>query len=201
MDEILIIGYGNVHREDDGVAWHILNKIALQLELPEPSQEIEDLDHYQGWPHLLCTLQLVPELAEVIAKYDQVCFVDAHTGAYPEDVRFEKIEDLIGILEWKFLCGRADRDLRCDPEQILSVLSGGVSYAAECPLMIKVFDIIHFRYRRHVNPCKCLRSSFIQHPHPIQHRRSCWCEVHDAVQFFRRFIAGGSTPHSTELFS
>ena len=91
MDEILIIGYGNVHREDDGVAWHILNKIALQLELPEPSQEIEDLDHYQGWPHLLCTLQLVPELAEVIAKYAQVCFVDAHTGAYPEDVRFEKI--------------------------------------------------------------------------------------------------------------
>jgi hydrogenase maturation protease len=91
MEKILIIGYGNVDREDDGVAWHILNKIAQQLELPEPSQETEDLDHSQGWPHLLCTLQLTPELAEVIAKYDQVCFVDAHTGAYPEDIRFEKI--------------------------------------------------------------------------------------------------------------
>ena len=91
MYKILIIGYGNVDREDDGIAWHILNKIAWQLELPEPSQEIEDLDHSQGWPHLLCTLQLEPELAEVIAKYDQVCFVDAHTGAYPEDIRFEKI--------------------------------------------------------------------------------------------------------------
>jgi hydrogenase maturation protease len=92
MDKILIIGYGNVDREDDGVAWHILDMIARQLDLPEPSQGLEDLEQSQDWPHLLCILQLVPELAEVIATYDQVCFVDAHTGAYPEDIRFEKIE-------------------------------------------------------------------------------------------------------------
>jgi hydrogenase maturation protease len=91
MDKVLIVGYGNRDREDDGVAWHILSKLAGQLALPEPSQQIEDLDHIQSWPHLLCTLQLDPELAEVIARYDQVCFVDAHTGAYPEDIRFEQI--------------------------------------------------------------------------------------------------------------
>jgi hydrogenase maturation protease len=91
MDKILIIGYGNIDREDDGVALHILNNIARRLELSEPSQVIENFDHSQGWPHLLCILQLDPELAETITKYDQVCFVDAHTGAYPEDIRFAKI--------------------------------------------------------------------------------------------------------------
>jgi Ni,Fe-hydrogenase maturation factor len=28
----------------------------------------------------------MPEIAEILAAYDKVCFVDAHTGAYAEDV-------------------------------------------------------------------------------------------------------------------
>jgi hydrogenase maturation protease len=92
MSKTLIIGYGNPDREDDGVAWHILAMVAERLGLPEPCQEIEDLDHPENAPDLLCLLQLEPELAEVIASYDRVCFVDAHTGAYPEDIRLEKIE-------------------------------------------------------------------------------------------------------------
>ena len=41
---------------------------------------------------MLCDVQLTPEVAEIIAEYDRVCFVDAHTGHYREDVRFERIE-------------------------------------------------------------------------------------------------------------
>jgi hydrogenase maturation protease len=88
----LIIGYGNPDREDDGVAWHILDKIAERLNLPEPARQIDDLDQNEGSPDLLCVLQLDPEMAEAIADYDRVCFVDAHTGAYGEDIRFEEIE-------------------------------------------------------------------------------------------------------------
>jgi len=32
----LIIAYGNRDREDDGAAWHILDKLAQQLELETP---------------------------------------------------------------------------------------------------------------------------------------------------------------------
>jgi len=35
--------------------------------------------------------QLVPELAETISKYDMAIFVDAHTGAYAEELRIESV--------------------------------------------------------------------------------------------------------------
>jgi hydrogenase maturation protease len=91
-DEVLIIGYGNPDREDDGVAWHILKNLATRLGQPEPSQDLDSLHHYGEAPDLLCVLQLDPDMAEIIADYDRVCFVDAHTGTYQEEIRFERIE-------------------------------------------------------------------------------------------------------------
>ncbi len=91
MSKILIIGYGNPDREDDGVAWHVLERLAERLGRPEPAQAAESLEGAGGAPDLLCLLQLDPDLAETVAAYDRVCFVDAHTGAYAEDVRFEEI--------------------------------------------------------------------------------------------------------------
>jgi hydrogenase maturation protease len=91
LSKILIIGYGNPDREDDGVAWHILDRLAERLGRPEPAQAAESLEHSGGAPDLLCLLQLDPDLAETAADYDRVCFVDAHTGAYAEDIRIEEI--------------------------------------------------------------------------------------------------------------
>jgi hydrogenase maturation protease len=91
LSKILIIGYGNPDREDDGVAWHILERLAERLGRPDPAQAAESLEGADGVPDLLCRLQLDPDLAETVADYDRVCFVDAHTGAYAEDVRFEEI--------------------------------------------------------------------------------------------------------------
>jgi hydrogenase maturation protease len=92
MDEVLIVGYGNPDREDDGVAWHILQGVAERLGRPAPDLESGGLDQIGQSPDLLFLLQLTPELAELIADYDYVCFVDAHTGDYPEDVRVESID-------------------------------------------------------------------------------------------------------------
>jgi hydrogenase maturation protease len=92
MDKALIIGYGNPDRADDGAAWHILKQLAARLELPEPGQDIDSLGQREDSPDLMCTLQLVPEMAELIAEYDRVCFVDAHTAAYPDDFHSETIE-------------------------------------------------------------------------------------------------------------
>jgi hydrogenase maturation protease len=94
MKKILIIGYGNPDREDDGVAWHILQKLATYFEVPlSPALAADQLDP-DHQPHLAFELQLLPEMAEPMATYDFVCFVDAHTGAYEEDVRVAPLKPI-----------------------------------------------------------------------------------------------------------
>lgn len=92
MDRILIIGYGNADRQDDGVAWHILNGLAARLGRATDLEAGEGFQSLGASPDLLFQLQLVPELAETIAKYDRVCFIDAHTGNIVEDLHVESLE-------------------------------------------------------------------------------------------------------------
>jgi hydrogenase maturation protease len=87
----LIIGYGNPDREDDGVAWHILQALALKMGLPAPTS-YEDEFSENDKIDFAFYLQLTPEMAEDIARYDYVCFVDAHTGNIPESVRLISVE-------------------------------------------------------------------------------------------------------------
>lgn len=91
MKKLLLIGYGNPDREDDGVAWHILRELSkkLGLDAPEsyeddfPNSDIIDFAFY---------LQLTPEMAEDINEYEYVGFIDAHTGSIPEPVRLIQVE-------------------------------------------------------------------------------------------------------------
>jgi hydrogenase maturation protease len=86
MQHTLIIGYGNFDRQDDGVAWHVLAEVARRLGCAVPFSPEEEFPLNNGTPDFIFELQLTPELAETIAQYDRVCFVDAHTGAVPHDV-------------------------------------------------------------------------------------------------------------------
>jgi hydrogenase maturation protease len=88
LKKTLILGYGNLDRQDDGVSWHILVNLAKKIgvEIPHPEDDIYSIDGPVGF---IFTLQLYPELSEEIASFDRVCFVDAHTGAVKEDVHFE----------------------------------------------------------------------------------------------------------------
>jgi len=106
---ILVLGYGNVDRQDDGVAWHILNFIAKHFGLPAPDPTGESFSQSNpGMPtdassdpavgsligpfDLAFVLQLTPEMAETLANYAVVCFVDAHTGNVPQEVNFEEMQ-------------------------------------------------------------------------------------------------------------
>jgi hydrogenase maturation protease len=99
LSKSLVIGYGNPDREDDGVAWHIVRKLAVQfgrLEAGTSTDSILDLDVGEPLlsddaPDLVAELQLMPEISEKIAAYDKVCFVDAHTGAYEKDLNIEHL--------------------------------------------------------------------------------------------------------------
>jgi len=89
---VLCLGYGNQDREDDGVAWHILARLAGRLNIPFPSRVEEFEFHPGGQVDLFYSLQLYPELAEMTLQYPRFCFIDAHTGAVPEEIHLEVLK-------------------------------------------------------------------------------------------------------------
>ncbi|MFZ6029300.1 MAG: hydrogenase maturation protease [Chloroflexota bacterium] len=91
MKPTLILGYGNVDRQDDGAAWHVLAQLAQKLGRGTTAS-LEDEFYPEGaYPHLLSALQLTPEMAETVAEYERVCFVDAHTGAIPDEIGWQEV--------------------------------------------------------------------------------------------------------------
>ncbi len=87
----LVIGYGNLDRQDDGVAWHVLSKLMQEFGLEKPTDiNIDDFSSGKDI-HFLYQLQLLPELADEFADYDNVVFIDAHNGAIDNDVNVEEL--------------------------------------------------------------------------------------------------------------
>jgi hydrogenase maturation protease len=78
MARILIIGWGNPLRGDDGVGWRAAEELAGVLEGHEVSVRVSH--------------QLMPELAEEIAASAIVIFIDAACDNGPGELRFERIE-------------------------------------------------------------------------------------------------------------
>jgi hydrogenase maturation protease len=99
LKKILILGYGNADRQDDGVAWHVLNGLAGRLGRaasvsPDEGFSTFKLPSEEGGSdrELLFVLQLTPEMAEIISEFDRVCFIDAHTGNVPGEVNLSRVE-------------------------------------------------------------------------------------------------------------
>ena len=86
MKKTLILGFGNADRQDDGIAWHVLNRLAVRLDRASSVSLDEGFQLSGTNPELLFVLQLTPEMAETISQFDRVCFVDAHTGNIPGEV-------------------------------------------------------------------------------------------------------------------
>ncbi len=88
---VLVIGFGNIYRRDDGVGPAVVN--ALRQRLGRPPLAVDE-DGYDELGHEVDTLlvhQLTPELAELIASYELTVFVDAHMGNIGEDVYVEEL--------------------------------------------------------------------------------------------------------------
>ena len=93
----LIIGYGNNDRQDDGVAWHVINKLLGEIDSQITDLELSDLQDYRTVDNdldVVFTLQLMPEMADFVSKYRSVCFIDAHTGTQNEEIHYETITPL-----------------------------------------------------------------------------------------------------------
>ncbi len=88
---VLVIGYGNASRRDDGAALHAINALRArwgQAPLPAGSDGCEELG---GERDTLFLQQLTPELAATLAEYDRAVFVDAALPQAQEPVRVEPI--------------------------------------------------------------------------------------------------------------
>lgn len=88
----LFIGYGNPNRGDDGAAFHLLiallndfGKVDVDLFSSDPISLDVSTDVFYNF-------QLLPEFAELIAQYQQVVFIDSHTGEIKENINFHSIE-------------------------------------------------------------------------------------------------------------
>lgn len=86
----LILGYGNQDRQDDGVAWHLLVELKKLFGFPQPENVDDNFDSMDELVFVF-QLQLTPEMAEEISGFDRVCFIDAHTGAVPEEIHVENL--------------------------------------------------------------------------------------------------------------
>jgi hydrogenase maturation protease len=91
MKKTLILGYGNPDRQDDGVAWTIVKDVANRLGVNPPSIFETLVTSMDGNLTLVVSLQLLPEMSEMISQYERVCFVDAHTGRVPDDLSIEQL--------------------------------------------------------------------------------------------------------------
>lgn len=87
----LICGYGNIDRQDDGVAWHVLQALASLLGTGIPTFPEEGIYPLDDGVDYSFSLQLFPEMAENLAPYERVCFVDAHTGRVPGEIHREDL--------------------------------------------------------------------------------------------------------------
>ncbi|GAB4506450.1 MAG: hydrogenase maturation protease [Anaerolineales bacterium] len=97
MRRTLVIGYGNPYRRDDGVALHVANLLRAEQGLRPLALDEDGLDAC-GYPLDTVVLhQLLPEIAPMLADYDLVVFVDAHTGVIPDDVRVLPVQEEYGF--------------------------------------------------------------------------------------------------------
>lgn len=82
----LIIGYGNIDRADDGVAYYVINALRRRLGQKILSEDETGLEELGAQTDSIFLSQLIPELLDVLTGYDRAIFVDAHV--------YENVDDL-----------------------------------------------------------------------------------------------------------
>lgn len=89
MKHILVCGFGSPYHRDDGVGRAVVNEVRRQLEQAPLDLSSERADNLGRSIDAVVLHQSVPEIAEIVVKYDLVIFVDAHVAAPSELLREE----------------------------------------------------------------------------------------------------------------
>jgi hydrogenase maturation protease len=86
MSRTLVIGYGNIDRADDGVAYFVVNALRRVLGQDMLGEEDTGLEGLGGQVDSVFLHQLTPELLEWMGDYDEIVFVDAHVYQNLDDL-------------------------------------------------------------------------------------------------------------------
>ncbi|MGD1152168.1 MAG: hydrogenase maturation protease [Syntrophales bacterium] len=78
MTRTLVIGFGNIDRADDGVAYHVVNDLRRRLGQGMLHEDETGLEGIGAQIDSIFLVQLAPELMDVMTLYDKIIFVDAH---------------------------------------------------------------------------------------------------------------------------
>lgn len=92
--KFIILGYGNPDRGDDGVAYYLLQKIIRRFGTDaDKLAEFEEvgLCEVNEQIDIWYNLQLIPEISQELAQYENAIFIDAHTAEIPEPVLITEI--------------------------------------------------------------------------------------------------------------
>ncbi len=92
MPRTLIIGFGNLDRADDGVAFYVINALRRRLGQEALSEEDTGLDNLGRSVDSVFLSQLAPELMDILMDYQQVIFVDAHVYENLEHLHSAPVE-------------------------------------------------------------------------------------------------------------
>jgi len=82
MARILILGYGNPLRSDDGLGW----QVAVELFRTNTLREVEVLPCHQ----------LTPELAPAVSRVETVIFIDSARGGTPGEMSCQEVRSESG---------------------------------------------------------------------------------------------------------
>ena len=77
LPRILIVGFGNPSRSDDGLGWHIATRLSRELSRADVQ--------------VLARQQLTPEIAELASHAEKVLFVDAARDGEPGSLRWRRV--------------------------------------------------------------------------------------------------------------
>jgi hydrogenase maturation protease len=114
---VLVVGYGNPLRSDDGIGWHAAGLLATDPRLAGA----QVLTHHQ----------LAPELAEDISRASLVVLVDASADGDPGSVSVRQIEPRPATSTWSHyldpetLAGLAEALYRAVPPIVLVSVAAG----------------------------------------------------------------------------
>ena len=86
MDRTLVIGFGNLDRADDGVAFHVVNAFRRRLGQPALDEDNTGLEELGAPVDSVFIGQLVPEMMDLLEDCGRVVFVDAHVDAALDDL-------------------------------------------------------------------------------------------------------------------
>jgi hydrogenase maturation protease len=78
MPRTLVIGYGNLDRADDGIAYYVIDALRQELGQEGLGEYCTGLEELGAETDSIFLTQLAPELIDIVVDYDQVVFVDAH---------------------------------------------------------------------------------------------------------------------------